>query len=124
MPANGRGGVHLGVGQQPQLFELGRVEEVGLVDDDHHPAVAFGLLGGEQVGGLGHQLGLEVAGLVAEGADDGDVEAPGAEGRVGDVDDLVPGGVEAGHRGADGHGLAGADVAGDDSEGGLRPRRS
>jgi len=28
-----------------QLFELGPVEQVGLVDDDDHPAVAFGLFG-------------------------------------------------------------------------------
>ena len=94
----GRGGVHLGVGQQAQLFELGRVEQVGLVDDDHHPAVALGLFGGEQVGGLGHDLGLVEPGLGAQGPHDGDVEAPGAKGRVGHVDHLVPGRVEPGHR--------------------------
>ena len=76
-------------------------------------------LGGEQVRCLGHQLGLQVAGPVAEGAHDRDVEPSGAEGRVGDVDDLVPGGVQRGDGGAQGHGLARADVPGDDAERGL-----
>jgi len=68
---------------------------------------------------LGHQLGLEVARLVAERADDGDVEPSGAEGGVGDAGDLVPGRVQGGGGCADGHGLARADVAGHDAEGGL-----
>jgi hypothetical protein len=38
--------------------------------------VPFGGLGGEQVAGLGHQLGFEVTGLGAEGPDDLHVEAP------------------------------------------------
>ena len=92
---------------------------MGFVADEHDPAVPFGSLGGEEVGGLGHQLGFEVAGLGAEGAHDGDVEAAGAEGGVGDVDDLVAGAVQGVDGGAHGHGLAGADVAGDDPEGGL-----
>jgi len=37
-------------------------------------AVPLGGLGGEHVGRLGHQLGLEVAGPVAERADDGDIQ--------------------------------------------------
>jgi hypothetical protein len=35
---------------------------------------------------------------------------------VGDVDDLVPGRVQAGDRGADRDGLPGPDITGDDAE--------
>jgi hypothetical protein len=38
---------------------------------------------------------------------------------VGDVGDLVPGGVQSCHGGVDHYGLPGADVAGDYPEGGL-----
>src|SRR5438309_4151774 len=44
--------------------------------------------------------------LFRSGGDDGEVEATRAEGGVGDVDDLVAGGVEGGGGGADGDGLA------------------
>ena len=54
--------------------------------------------------------------LGTEGPDDLHVKAAGAEGGVGDVDDLVPGGVQAGDGGAHGHGLAGADITGDHAE--------
>jgi hypothetical protein len=111
--------VHLGVREQPELFELGRVQEVRL-DDDHYAAVPFGGLGGEQVGGLGHQLGLEVAGLGAEGPHDRDVESPGAERGVGDVDDLVAGGVQGGDGGADRDSFPRSDIARDDPERGYR----
>jgi hypothetical protein len=84
-----------------------------LVADHYDPAVPLGGLGGEQVGRLGHQLGFEVAGLGAERADDGDVKPAGAERGVGDVNDLVAGGVQGGDCGAQRHGLARADVAGD-----------
>jgi hypothetical protein len=90
-----RGRVHLAVRQEPELFELGGGHEVGLVDHDHDPAVAFGFLGGEQVGGLGHHLDFVETGVSAEGAHDADVEAAGAEGGVGDVDHLVAGGRPA-----------------------------
>ena len=53
MPGDSRSSLPL----ETQLFELGRVEQVGLVDDDHHPAVALGLFGGER-SALGHDLGL------------------------------------------------------------------
>ena len=38
----------LGVGQQPQLFELVGGEQVGFVDDQHDVPAAFGFLGGER----------------------------------------------------------------------------
>ena len=89
---------------------------MGFVADEHDPAVSFCGFGGEQVAGLGHQLGLEVARLGAECPDDGDIQAPGAERRVGDVYDLVPGGVECGDGGAQRHCLARPDVPRDHSQ--------
>ena len=73
----------------------------------------------KQVGSLGHDLGLVEPGLRPEGAHDGDVEAPGAERRVGHVDDLVTCRVEPSHRRSHGHGLSRPDVAGDHAKGGL-----
>ena len=118
-PGERAGAVHVRVGHEPQFLELVGLQEVRLIDDEHDGAVPFGGLGGEQVGGLGHQLGFEVAGLGAEGPDDLHVEAAGAEGGVGDVDDLVPGGVQAGDGGADRDRLACLDVAGNHPEQGF-----
>ena len=87
-----RRGIHVGVRQLPEVFELRGVEEAGLVDDDHDAAVPFGGRGGQQVTGLAHHLGLEVAGPVTECADDGNIQPSGAEGGFGDLDDLVAGG--------------------------------
>jgi hypothetical protein len=90
-----------------------------LVDDQDDAAVAFGFLGGEQVGGLRHDFGFVEAGVGAERGDDGDVEAAGAERGVGDVDQVMPGLVEGRDGGADGDGLARADFAADDPKGGV-----
>ena len=106
-------GVHVQVGEQAEFLQL------GLVDHDDHPAVALGLLGFQQELGLGHHLSLEEAGAGAQGGDHGDVQTPGSEGWVGDVDDLVAERVEQGTRGADGHGLAAADLPGEDAQGAL-----
>ena len=57
------------------------------------------------------------AGDSAEGGDDAAVEAAAADGGVAEVDDRVSAGVEVGQGGSDGHGLAGADFAGDDAQG-------
>jgi hypothetical protein len=57
-PGERGGGIHLGVGQQPQLLELVWLHEMSLVADEHDAAVPFCGLGGEQVAGLGHQLGF------------------------------------------------------------------
>ena len=105
------------VGEHADAFELGVVEQVGFVDDQDGGAAAFGVLGGEGVGGLGDEGGGVGAGWPAEGGDDGVVDAAGADGGVAEVDDGVAGGVEGGQGGADGDGLAGADLAGDDAEG-------
>jgi hypothetical protein len=74
---------------------------MGLVDQQGDAAAALQLFDGEQHLGLSHDLGLEEAGLGAERRDQGDVEAAGTQGgRVGEVDDLVGGGVELGDGGA------------------------
>src|SRR5262245_2214442 len=78
--------------------------------------MTLGLLSLQQLLSLGHDLGLEEARAGAEGADDCDVEAPGAEGGVGDVDDLVAGRVQGGASGTGSDRLAGADLAGDHAQ--------
>ncbi len=54
---------------------------------------------------------------LAEGGDDGVVDASGADGGVAQIDHHVTGLVQAGQRGADGHGLAHSDFPGDQPEG-------
>jgi hypothetical protein len=105
------------VGEHADGFELAVVEQVGLVDDQDGGAAAFGGLAGQDVVGLGGQGGGAVGGAAAEAGDDVVVDAADAGGGVGEVDDGVPGGVDAGQGGAGGDGLAGADLAGDDAEG-------
>ena len=60
-------------------------------------AAAFGLFGGQRVGGLGGERGGAVAGPAAEGSDDGfGGDNRGRERGIGQVDDGVPGLVEEG----------------------------
>src|SRR5215472_3977599 len=103
MPANG-------------LFES---MSAGLVNHDDHAPVPLDLLGFEQLLGLGHHFRLEEAGLSPERTDHGDVQAAGAEGRVGDVDHLVAEWVESGAGSPSGEGLAGSHLTGDDPQGRL-----
>src|SRR5450756_2120500 len=71
--------VHLAVGEQPELFELVGGKQMRLVDGDDDGTAAFVFLGGEVVHGLGDQgRGVE-AGDPAEAADQGGVEAAGAD---------------------------------------------
>lgn len=98
MPAKGLAESVSALVNTAQLLELGGGQQVGVVDHEDDAAVALGLLGRQQRRGLGHDLGLAESGMAAEGADDGDVEAPSAKGRVGHVDDVVRRGVEARHR--------------------------
>ena len=95
------------------------VEQVRFVDDQDGGAAAFGVFGGEGVGGLGDEGGGVEAGDPAEGGDDVVQDAADPDGGVGQVDDDVPGGVQRGGGGADRDGFAGADLAGDDAEGVL-----
>jgi hypothetical protein len=82
-------------------------------------AGSLAVLAGEQAGGLGGERGGAVGWPAAEGGDDLVVDAAGAGGGVGQVDEGVPGLVKGGDRGAGGDGLASADLAGDDAEGAL-----
>jgi hypothetical protein len=110
-------GVHVVVGEHADLLELLAGQQVGLVDDQHAGLGLLGLFGGEQLGGLGDQGGLVVAGLLAEVAGDLGVEAVGADEGVGQVDDGVADGVQGMGGGAGGDGLAGADLAGGHADG-------
>ena len=55
-------------------------------------------------------------GLAAQGGDDVVVDAAGADGWVGQVDEVVAGPVDVVEGGAHGHGLANADLSGDDGD--------
>src|SRR6478735_10618915 len=103
----------------PDRFQLLVVQQVRLVDHHDGGAAAFGVFGGEGVGGLRGEGGGVEAGDLAEGADDVVQHAADPDGRVGQVDHHVPGGVQGGGRGADGDGFPGADLTGDDAEGVL-----
>jgi hypothetical protein len=92
-------GIHVGVGQQPQLFELAGIEEVGFVEDQDGGAAAFVFLSGEQISGLWDQSGFVEAGGAAEGGDDVAVEAAAADGGVAKVDDGVAARIEVGEGG-------------------------
>src|SRR5258705_13189374 len=84
---------------------------MSLVDDQYGGLAPFIAFGGEHGGGLGGEPGVAAVGLAAEGGDDHLVQAADADHRVGQVDDGVPGGVQAGQDGADRDGLAGPDFA-------------
>ena len=113
------GRVEVEIGQHPQRFELLVIELLRLVDDQDGDTAAFGGFTGQDVVGLGGGwrrpgeagAGVEAGGLAA-GHGDLLVNAAGADPGVGDVDGPVAGGVEAGQGGANAHGLACADLAG------------
>ncbi|BCI83256.1 hypothetical protein MTY66_48810 [Mycolicibacterium sp. TY66] len=107
------------VGQKADRFELMIVEQVGLIDDEHGVSAAFGVFGGQCVGGLGGQSGGVKRRGVPEGGHDVGEHAAHSDGGVGQVDDDVAGGVQGGGCGADGYGFAGADFTGDDPDGAL-----
>jgi hypothetical protein len=109
-------GVHVVVGQHPDGLELGVFEQVGFVDDQDRGSTAFGLLDCQRVGGLRDQGGVVGQGLPTEREHDVVVDAPNADGRVGQVDDAVPGRVQRGERRTDRDGFAGADLAGDHAD--------
>ena len=107
------GRVHLGVRQDPDGLELVVGHEMSLVEDQQRDTSALVMLGGEQAGGLGGQGGGAVGGPAAERGDHGVVDAAGAGGGVGQVDQGVPGLVQAGDGSARGDRLAGANQTGD-----------
>ena len=112
----GRVGVEVVVGEHPYGLELLVAQQVGLVDDQDGGFAALVAFGGQDGGGLGGEPGAGAVGLAAEGGDDHLVQAADADHGVGQVDDGVPGGVQAGQDGADRGGLAGPDFACDDAD--------
>jgi hypothetical protein len=94
------------VGHQPDGLELLVVQQVGLVDDQDGGASSFGVLAGQDVPGLDGQGGGAVDRAPAQRGDRGGEDAPHPGGWVADVDDVVPGRVQAGDGGPDGGGLA------------------
>jgi hypothetical protein len=81
--ANGLRLSHLVVGEHADGFELGVVEQVGLVDDQDGDAAAFGVFGGQGVGGLRHEGGVVDQRVAAEREDDLVVDAAHPDGGVG-----------------------------------------
>jgi hypothetical protein len=71
------------VGEHADGFELGVVEEVCFVDDQDGDAAAFGVFGGQGVGGLWDEGGVVDQGLPAQGQDDLVVDAADSDGGVG-----------------------------------------
>jgi len=89
-------------------------EKVSLVDDEEGEAALAGEVreGGAE---LGEETGEAEGRLGLEGEQDLMVEGRGRQVRIGEVDDGVEVAVEGVGEGAEGSGLAGADVAGDES---------
>jgi hypothetical protein len=75
---------------------------MGLVDCQEGDPAPLVMLGGEQGGGLGGEDSGAVGGPAAERGDHLIVDAPGAGGRIGQVNQCVPGLVERGDGGARG----------------------
>src|SRR5260370_1076790 len=112
----GRVGVEVVVGEHRYGLELLIAQQVGLVDDQDGGFAAFVAFGGQDGGGLGGEPGAAAVGLAAEGGDDHLVQAADADHRVGQGDDGVPGGGQAGQDGAGRGGLAGPDFTSDDAD--------
>jgi len=83
-------GVHVGVGEEPEFFELAVLEEVGFVDEQDDLFASFGGLCGEEADSLWDEAGFVEAGDAAEGGDDRGVEPACADGGVAKVDGGVP----------------------------------
>ena len=94
------GGVELGAGQHPDRLQLVMGQQVRLIDQQDRQPASLGELGGQVLGGLRDQGGVVEAGNPAEGGDDRVVNASRADLGVGDGDELVARGVQAGGGGA------------------------
>jgi hypothetical protein len=92
------------------------VRRWGLIDHQDDPSSPFLFFGGQQGVGLGDQFGLEAARHGAQRAHDGDVQATGTDGWVGQVDDVVRGRIQLADGRAHCDGLADAHLAGEHAE--------
>jgi hypothetical protein len=111
-------GIHVVVEEETELVEELRGEQVGFIDDEEDEAALAG-----EVGEGGAELREETreteGGLDLESQENLAIEGGDGEVGVGEVDDGVDVGVEGVGEGADGGGLAGADIAGDESRDAL-----
>src|SRR3954447_19681332 len=89
------GAVHPGVAEAADALEAVGAEQVRLVDDQNDLLAALGGLGGEESLGWRDERGVVEARGAAEAADDRRVDASEADSRRAEVDDRVPGRVEA-----------------------------
>ena len=106
-------GVHLVVEQEAELVKEFGGQEVGFVDDEEDVAALAGQVveGGAELWEEAHKA---EGGLDLEGEEDFAVEGGDAEVGIGEIDDGVEVAVEGLGKGADGGGLAGADIAGEE----------
>jgi hypothetical protein len=102
--------------EQTDGFELIRAEQMGFVDHQDDPAAAFVFFCGQEALGLGDQLGFLSAWPGTQGVDDGQVQAAGSHGRVGQVHDVVRRLVQLADGSAYGDGLADAHLARDHAQ--------
>jgi hypothetical protein len=109
----GRGRVHVVVEEETELVEEVRGEQVSLVDDEED-GVAFASEIGESGAELGEQAEEAESGLDLESEQDLAVESRDGEVGVGEIDDVIEVVIEGVSEGAEGGGLAGTDVAGDE----------
>ena len=92
---------------------------MGLVTDQHHLLPALGLLGCQQLGGLGNKVGALEARGSSKAAHDLCVDPPYARSRLGKVDQGMAAGVERRRGSPHRDGLAGSDLAGHHARGPL-----
>jgi hypothetical protein len=109
-----RSGIHGVVEEETELVEELWGEQVGFVDDEEDEAALAGEVG--EGGAELREKTRETEGwLDLESQEDLAIEGDDGEVGVGEVDDGVDVGVEGVGEGADGGGLAGADIAGNES---------
>jgi|GEM_PF-6023098 len=107
------GGIHLVVEQKTELVEDIVGEQVRFVDDEEDGAALAGQIG-EGGAQLREEAGEAESGLGLQGKQDLVIEGGGGQVRIGEVDNGVEVAVEGVGEGAQGSGLAGAHVAGDE----------
>jgi hypothetical protein len=109
-----RSGIHVVIEEETELVEELRREEMGFVDDEEDEAALAGEVG-EGDTELREEAREAKGRFDLEGQENLAIEGGDGEVGVGEVDDGVDIGVEGVGEGADGGGLAGADVPGDES---------
>ena len=109
-------GVHVEVGEQPEVFEDVVSEVVCLVDDEHGELLGFGDQAGDLVADGAIGVGSRAFGGQAEFPGDGHVHVEHAAGGERDVVDAMQSRVQSGGDVPADGGLAGADLAGQQAD--------